>query len=470
MKIGQEFQEINKKNKNKNMRNLFQIEPSEKQRILEQHNFFKNVLTEKNNRLKKSNKGKIQEQAKSNLKSLTGREQLEYALQNCTPVAGGQVLYPPKGSNKPPVISLVATANTAKNVTGASAVDMKTNKPAANSDIQPNDRVYFEEMDPTTKMGFYTAFTYGPSNPKDPNSAQVPLIKKQGRWQCSAVWSNVKQDVENQQKDLERFGYVPYDKVTFKSNLSQYDQKPCGEVGINSTGTCYKLKGSAQVIPQMSDFDATNPSDKRIIDFLTRATEIYGLTLNPNADELESYIPRLIDGAKEYFGSIPVMGYYPKTGFKTGATSAKVKDAVNARMASADTCANALDTFFDLFIEEGSNPKYTSNIFAPLKISVQRCTRRYAPEWEGLTAEGTGAETDANQTADVKVADVKAKTNKKGFLGIGTGINKRKQMLNNKLALLSRQLTQPVEINGKSWSKANSPTLDSTFNLGNNKG
>ena len=59
------------------MRNLFQIEPSEKQRILEQHNFFKNVLTEKNNRLKKSNKGKIQEQAKSNLKSLTGREQLE---------------------------------------------------------------------------------------------------------------------------------------------------------------------------------------------------------------------------------------------------------------------------------------------------------------------------------------------------------------------------------------------------------
>ena len=429
------------------MRNLFQIEPSEKQRILEQHNFFKNVLTEKNNRLKKSNKGKIQEQAKSNLKSLTGKDQLEFALQNCTPVAGGQVLYPPKGSNKPPVISLVATANTAKNVTGASAVDMKTNKPAANSDIQPNDRVYFEEMDPTTKMGFYTAFTYGPSNPKDANSPQVPLIKKQGRWQCSAVWSNVKQDVENQQKDLERFGYVPYDKVTFKSDLSQYDRKPCGEVGINSTGTCYKLKGSAQVIPQITDFDAaSNPSDQKIIDFLNRAKDNYGLELNPKADELESYIQRPIEGAKEYFGSIPVMGYYPKSGLKDGATTEKVKDAITARMASADTCAEALNTFFDLFVEEGSNPKYTSNDFMQTKTSVQRCTRRYAPEWQGLTA------------------------NKKGTLGIGTGINKEKEMLNNKRALLSRQLTQPVVIEKKSWSKSNSPTLDSTFNLGNNKG
>ena len=60
--------------------------------------------------------------------------------------------------------------------------------------------------------------------------------------------------------------------------------------------------------------------------------------------------------------------------------------------------------------------------------------------------------------------------NKKGTLGIGTGINKEKEMLNNKRALLSRQLTQPVVIEKKSWSKSNSPTLDSTFNLGNNKG
>jgi len=443
------------------MRNLFQIEPSEKQRILEQHNFFKNVLTEKNNRLKKSNKGKIQEQAKSNLKSLTGKDQLEYALQNCTPVAGGQVLYPPKGSNKPPVISLVATANTAKNVTGASAVDMKTNKPAANSDIQPNDRVYFEEMDPTTKMGFYTAFTYGPSNPKDPNSAQVPLIKKQGRWQCSAVWSNVKQDVESQQKDLERFGYVPYDKVTFKSNLSQYDQKPCGEVGINSTGTCYKLKGSAVVIPQMTDFDENNPSDKRIIDFLKRAIDNYGLTLNPNADELSQYDKKYIDGSKEYFG-FEVMGWYPKTGYQKGGTKERIKSQIQSTMADADTCADALTTFFNLFIEEGANPKYTSNDFMQTKTSVQRCTRRYYPEWQGLTAEGTGGESKL-------VPDVN-KPNKKGFLGIGTGINKRKQMLNNKFALLSRQLTQPVEIDGKTYTKSNSPTLDSTFNLGNNKG
>jgi hypothetical protein len=43
-------------------------------------------------------------------------------------------------------------------------------------------------------------------------------------------------------------------------------------------------------------------------------------------------------------------------------------------------------------------------------------------------------------------------------------------MLNNKFALLSRQLTQPVEIDGKTYTKSNSPTLDSTFNLGNNKG
>ena len=161
---------------------------------------------------------------------------------------------------------------------------------------------------------------------------------------------------------------------------------------------------------------------------------------------MESYIQRPIEGAKEYFGSIPVMGYYPKSGLKDGATTEKVKDAITARMASADTCAEALNTFFDLFVEEGSNPKYTSNIFAPLKISVQRCTRRYAPEWQGLTA------------------------NKKGTLGIGTGINKEKEMLNNKRALLSRQLTQPVVIEKKSWSKSNSPTLDSTFNLGNNKG
>ena len=431
------------------MRNLFQIEPSEKQRILEQHNFFKNVLTEKNNRLKKSNKGKIQEQqeqAKSNLKSLTGREQLEYAVTNCPAVQGGQVVYPPKGSNKPPVIKLDANANTAKNITGVSAIDMKTNKPVSGAEVQPGDIVFFEEMDPTTKLGFFTAFTYGPSNPKDPKSPPMATIKKQGRWQCSAVWSNVKQDVENQQKDLERFGYVPYDKVTFKSNLSQYDQKPCGEVGINSTGKCYKLKGSAQVIPQIDDFDANNPSDKRIIDFLTRAKDNYGLELSPKADELESYIPRLIDGAKEYFGSIPVMGYYPKSGLKDGATTEKVKDAITARMASADTCAEALNTFFDLFVEEGSNPKYTSNIFAPLKISVQRCTRRYAPEWQGLTA------------------------NKKGTLGIGTGINKEKEMLNNKMALLSRQLTQPVVIDGKTYTKSKSPELDSTFNLGNNKG
>ena len=208
------------------------------------------------------------------------------------------------------------------------------------------------------------------------------------------------------------------------------------------------MKGTAQVIPQIGDFDASNPSDQRIIDFLNRATQDYGLTLNPNADELESYIPKLIDGAKEYFGSIPVMGYYPKSGFATGATTGKVQQAIAARMASADVCATALNTFFDLFIEEGSNPKYTSNTFLPLKISVQRCTRRYAPEWKGLTAD------------------------KKGILGlkVRTGINKEMEMLNNKLALLSRQLTQPVEIDGKSWSKANSPTLDSTFNLGNNKG
>jgi hypothetical protein len=447
------------------MRNLFQIDPSEKQRILEQHNFFKNVLTEKNNRLKKSNKRNIQEQAKSNVKALTGREQLEYAVTNCPAVQGGQVVYPPKGSNKPPVIKLDANANTAKNITGVSAIDMKTNKPVSGAEVQPGDIVYFEEMDPTTKLGFFTAFTYGPSNPKDPKSPPMATIKKQGRWQCSAVWTNVKQDVENQQKDLERFGYVPYDKVTFKSNLSKYDQKPCGEVGINSTGTCYKLKGSAVVIPQMTDFDENNPSDKRIIDFLKRAKTNYGLELNPNADEKENYFERLIDGAKEYFGDIPVMGYFPKSGLKTGATTEKVKTAIAQRMASADTCAEALNTFFDLFIEEGSNPKYTSNIFAPLKISVQRCTRRYAPEWQGLTAEGTGAETDAVQTANVN-----PKTNKKGFLGIGTGINKKKQTLNNKLAVLTRQVTQPVEIDGKTYTKANSPILDSTFNLGNNKG
>ena len=33
------------------MRNLFQIEPSEKQRILEQHNFFKNRYSVTNNSL-----------------------------------------------------------------------------------------------------------------------------------------------------------------------------------------------------------------------------------------------------------------------------------------------------------------------------------------------------------------------------------------------------------------------------------
>lgn len=436
------------------MKNLFLIDESEKKRILEQHNFFKQVLTEKNNRLKRSNKKVISEgpddPITTNLQALTGSAQLKYAKDTakCN-VFTTATLRPKKDDPRQGVMYAIADQNLVNLLGGAQSTDMKSGN-AVTVPVKVGDEVYFEaiqNLNSPNPVGFWTAFESGPTNPKDPNGPKERKIKKQGMWKCDALIKPLTQDAERLRKDLQTQGYVTYDQLTFPSAANDpkvYEQKPCATAlgDPNNTNMCYRFVPGAQVIPNPDAF----PVDSQQRKFLEGAIGDK-FVFNPSEYDIQKglYVRKEIPGADKVFGNlIKIIGYYPKSEMSQGDRASALSTTVAGQTASADVCAQYLNAFFDLWKIEGDDPKYTTTTFQQDKMAVQRCTRIHIPtNWKGLTVE------------------------KRGLFG---GKEKDAKLeLNEKYQLLTRQLKTNVEIDGGTYGPSNQPTIDSTWNLNNKK-